>query len=204
MDVEQNFDLNWRYWHMKQVVKKNFWILTALVLAILFVVIFSSASSATVPFTNGQYVKLGYGVPLAWEGNDCDDIGVCKCDQNVGVCPCGTKNVECGCSNEKCSELRIISDTAHYLVLGQPFILDLEAKGGIFPCSWEIYGTLPEGLDFSEDGLLQGSPAASGVFRVTIRVLDSAGAETSKNFSFLVVEDEELDIATDTLCRMPE
>jgi hypothetical protein len=133
------------------------------------------------------------------EEDNNNDSNECGCEKNAGTCLCGMMNSRCGCTQEKNNALRILSDTVHYLVLNQPFVLDLEAEGGTAPYSWEIDDALPEGLSFSDDGTVEGSPTASGSFRATIRVSDSAEAKVSKKFSFLVVEDEKLAIVTDTL-----
>jgi hypothetical protein len=60
-------------------------------------------------------------------------------------------------------------------------------------------GTLPEGLTFSKEGVVEGIPEVPGSFRVTIQVSDSEEKTASKRFTFLVVEDEKLTVMTDTL-----
>ena len=195
---------------MRQTVKGKMSVLIS-VLAILSVLCFSGAASAAL-FSDGRYVRLDYATGTALgntregdvmeppgEGNDGDESGGCTCEQNTGSCFCGTVNVGCECSHDKSGVLRIVSDNVHYLVMRQPFILDLEAEGGKAPYSWEINGALPEGLSFSEDGMLEGTPIAPGSFSVTVQVSDSAAKYASRRFSFLVVEDEKLAVMTDTL-----
>ena len=134
------------------------------------------------------------------------DAGTCRCEENAGVCLCTPGDaagaVGCGCAHEG-NGLKILSDNVHYLVLGKPFILDLEAEGGTDPYAWSLKdGSLPEGLTFTEDGIVEGTPEVPGSFRVTIQVFDSSDSEeknVSKRFTFLVVEDEKLAIMTDTL-----
>jgi hypothetical protein len=88
----------------------------------------------------------------------------------------------------------------HYLVLGQPFILDLEADGGKVPYAWSVKSdALPDGLTLFEEGTIEGTTTVAGSFRVTIEVTDSDGKTASKRFSFIVVENEELAIMTETL-----
>jgi hypothetical protein len=125
----------------------------------------------------------------------------CKCGQNTGVCLCGADNGGCGCSCdiEEQRGVRIASDTVHYLVIGRPFFLDLEAEGGEAPYSWSANDFLPNGLNLLDDGTVEGTPEASGAFRVTINVSDAAGAEASRKFSFLVVENDDLTIVTEAL-----
>jgi hypothetical protein len=60
-------------------------------------------------------------------------------------------------------------------------------------------GDLPQGLALSREGAIEGAPNSPGSFRVTIQVSDFSEKTASKRFSFIVVEDEALAIATDTL-----
>jgi hypothetical protein len=132
--------------------------------------------------------------------NDNSNGSVCKCDANAGTCLCGSSAAagSCGCAHD--GLLKILSDNVHYLVLGKPFILDLEAEGGTTPYAWSVKdGVLPQGLTFSKEGIVEGVPEAPGSFRVTIQVSDSEEKTASKRFSFLVVEDEKLAIMTDSL-----
>ncbi|MDR3331097.1 MAG: Ig domain-containing protein [Synergistaceae bacterium] len=120
----------------------------------------------------------------------------CECEQSGGECACGVV-LGCGCVGDG---LRIISDTVYYLVLGQPFILDLEAEGGTEPYAWSVESeTLPIGLRLSAGGSIEGTPEIVGSFRLAIRVEDAENKTASKKFTFLVVENEELLIMTDTL-----
>jgi hypothetical protein len=49
-----------------------------------------------------------------------------------------------------------------------------EARGGTTPLKWELTdGSLPSGVNLSPDGVLSGSPAATGQFRFTVTVRDS-------------------------------
>ena len=135
-------------------------------------------------------VKTGYadgGV------NDCGcgDSG-CSCAGDAG------DSSACGCVSE--NGLRVLSDSVHYLVLGQPFVLDLDADGGTAPYKWSARdGNLPGGLTLSEEGYIEGNAEAAGSFRVTVEATDSSGSAASKRFSFIVVEDEKLTIMTDSL-----
>jgi hypothetical protein len=92
--------------------------------------------------------------------NDNDDNGGCDCEQNGGDCTCDEGAATCNCGAAGCDRsdgLRILSDSVHYLVLGQPFVLDLEADGGITPYAWSAKnGTLPDGLTLSEEGAIEG------------------------------------------------
>jgi hypothetical protein len=134
-----------------------------------------------------------------------DQDGECDCEKNAGVCLCSSAAGSCGCAHAGLpqSQLKILSDNVHYLVLGKPFILDLEAEGGTTPYVWSMEDKedngLPQGLTFSEEGIVEGTPEAPGSFRVAIQASDSEEKTTSKRFTFLVVEDENLTVMTDTL-----
>jgi hypothetical protein len=133
------------------------------------------------------------------EDNDSQD-GACNCEKNAGVCLCDVAAGDCGCSHGDLSQLKILSDNVHYLALGKPFIIDLEAEGGATPYAWSLKDDiLPQGLTFSEEGIIEGTPEISGSFRVLIDVSDSEEKSASKRFTFLVVEDENLTVMTDAL-----
>jgi hypothetical protein len=141
------------------------------------------------------------------DGGGDNNAGGCNCEQsgdpNDGNCTCTEGAGTCNCGAAGCDRsdgLRVLSDSVHYLVLGQPFVLDLEADGGVVPYAWSTKnGFLPDGLILSEEGAIEGETGAAGSFRVSIEVTDSDGKAASKRFSFIVVEDEELAIMTDTL-----
>lgn len=58
----------------------------------------------------------------------------------------------------------------------QPYTAVLAAEDGVPPYAWALNsgsGPLPAGLTLSADGVISGSPTASGSFPVTVRVTDS-------------------------------
>ena len=138
-------------------------------------------------------VKTGYA-DNGVNGCGCGDGG-CACAGDAGE----TENSsDCGCVSE--GGLRVLSDSVHYLVLGQTFVLDLDADGGTAPYKWSARaGSLPGGLTLSEEGYIEGKADSAGSFRVTIEVMDSEKKTASKRFSFIVVEDEELAVMTESL-----
>jgi hypothetical protein len=63
------------------------------------------------------------------------------------------------------------------LKLGTKFKLRLRATGGTKPYLFEVdRGKLPEGVRLGPKGVLQGKPAVTGTFRVTVLVTDGKGA----------------------------
>jgi hypothetical protein len=88
-----------------------------------------------------------------------DPNGNCTCNEGSGICNCGSA----GC--DRSDGLRILSDSVHYLVLGQPFIIDLEADGGKAPYTWSVKSdALPDGLTLSEEGVIEGPQQSPGLF----------------------------------------
>lgn len=60
-------------------------------------------------------------------------------------------------------------------VVGQPYSLQLSAKGGTPPYTWQVTG-LPPGLTCAASGLVSGTPTAEGVFSKTDGgVIDDSG-----------------------------
>jgi len=58
----------------------------------------------------------------------------------------------------------------------------LGATGGSPPYSWSLAGgTLPPGLDLSQDGVISGSSTTPGTFSFGVKVSDSGGATASKS-----------------------
>lgn len=70
---------------------------------------------------------------------------------------------------------------------GQPYQAVLTASGGTGVYAWSVIaGSLPPGLALGRDGLLQGTPTASGTFPVTIRV---TSGEQSADLPFNILID---------------
>ena len=72
-----------------------------------------------------------------------------------------------------------------------PYNVTLEASGGVAPYAWSSPATtLPAGLSLSSNGILFGTPTASGVETVTVFVTDSAGARVGKTFNLEIKKKE--------------
>jgi hypothetical protein len=99
-------------------------------------------------------------------------------------------------------ELSIDIDPAPQLVIlnqsplslaavGVPYRVQLQAASGTAPYTWskkkkKKFGTLPDGVTLSSDGVLSGTPGVQNTFNFTIRVTDAAGKAANKPFSIEV------------------
>jgi len=69
--------------------------------------------------------------------------------------------------------------------LGVPYRYELKATAGSSPYTWfkkkkKKFGTLPDGISLSEDGIISGTPTTQGVSNFTVIVSDATGKEASK------------------------
>lgn len=65
---------------------------------------------------------------------------------------------------------------------GQPYSQALSVTGGTAPYRWQLSGTLPRGLTFS-DGQLSGTPQASGSSTFSVLVTDATGKALQAGYS---------------------
>jgi autotransporter-associated beta strand protein len=71
--------------------------------------------------------------------------------------------------------------------VGEAYHQALAATGGASPYTWSLVaGTLPAGLTLGSDGVISGSPTASGTSNFTIGVAGGDNASSSANFSLSV------------------
>jgi hypothetical protein len=86
--------------------------------------------------------------------------------------------------------LRITSADRIHGTLEQPIELALTAEGGTPPYSWLLNPAtlLPVGFSFSSDGVLRGTPHASGHFPFAVSVSDTGGRTASATLEVLVAE----------------
>jgi hypothetical protein len=68
--------------------------------------------------------------------------------------------------------------------LQEPYSVAIAATGGVPAYSFSVStGNLPGGLLLNSNGTLSGTPTAAGTFPIAIRVLDSTGANATRNFT---------------------
>lgn len=71
--------------------------------------------------------------------------------------------------------------------VGVPYAQTLAASGGSAPYQWTVTGgALPPGLTLSQQGLLSGTPSASGTYGFQVQVADQTGATATKVFGLIV------------------
>ncbi len=91
-------------------------------------------------------------------------------------------------------------------IVGRPYCVGdqrvlVTAQNGVEPYTWAVTGNLPEGMTFSEDGALCGTPVTAGTYNLTFRVQDGTGISDSALFRLTVQGSDECAIATATLPR---
>lgn len=71
---------------------------------------------------------------------------------------------------------------------GSPFSRQLLASGGATPYSWSLVsGGLPDGLNLLPNGLISGTPPATGTSDFTVRLTDPQNVSVQKALSILVI-----------------
>ncbi|MEW6130392.1 MAG: putative Ig domain-containing protein [Acidobacteriota bacterium] len=72
--------------------------------------------------------------------------------------------------------------------VGVPFRVELQATSGTEPYVWKKkkkakFGTLPDGITVSKEGILSGTPTAQGTYNFTLLAIDAADRVASKPFT---------------------
>jgi hypothetical protein len=69
-------------------------------------------------------------------------------------------------------------------VVGQSFVRQLPAAGGVPPYNWTIAsGSLPPGLSLNSNGQITGTPTSAGAFPYRIRLTDSKGTSAELDYT---------------------
>lgn len=94
--------------------------------------------------------------------------------------------------------------------VGVPYRFEFKATAGTDPYSWskkkkKKFGTLPDGLSLSSEGILSGTPTVEATFNFTIRVEDAIGRQATKPLTLDVgPPPPPLSIRTDILPQAPQ
>jgi uncharacterized protein (TIGR03437 family) len=101
------------------------------------------------------------------------------------------------------SSLRITTTALPNGRVNQLYLQTIQTTGGVLPIRFEILstivsGTPPPGLTLSQQGVLQGTPQATGTFTFTVRATDAQNLVAQANFT-LVIEQAAPVITTTTL-----
>lgn len=81
----------------------------------------------------------------------------------------------------------IVTETISGATLGVSFTQPLAVDKGEAPFAWAVSeGSLPPGLGLSAEGVVSGTPSATGFYAFTVRVTDARQQTTSKPFTMQV------------------
>ena len=91
--------------------------------------------------------------------------------------------------------VKIFTKTISAATSGAEYQFVLEASGGSEPYSWSISeGSLPPGLEISQNGVITGLPAVAMLSPVAITVSDTAGRSNTRNYEVFVSVGQELQV----------
>ena len=92
------------------------------------------------------------------------------------------------------AELSILTKSLPKISVGENFLFQLEAQGGVPPYVWNVSsGSLPNEFAVTENGLLSGSDVLPGEYNFGITVQDQVGTLTTQQLS-LIVEGSPLEV----------
>jgi hypothetical protein len=91
--------------------------------------------------------------------------------------------------------VKIFTKTITAATSGTDYQFALEASGGSAPYSWIISeGSLPSGLEISQNGVITGLPTIATLSPIAITVSDTAGRSNTRNYEVFVSVGQELQI----------
>jgi large repetitive protein len=107
---------------------------------------------------------------------------------SVQVTDQDNQNASRSFSVEIAAQVSITTATVGPMVVGTPVSTPLAAAGGKAPYSWSVQsGSLPAGISISAEGVLSGTPTATGDSNFTLQVRDANNTAASKSFAVRVV-----------------
>jgi hypothetical protein len=98
------------------------------------------------------------------------------------------------------STLTFITESIPQFTVGQYQEFALQAVGGTPPYTFEItQGTLPQGLNFDNDGTISGTAEVAGTFTPFFKLTDSAGDHLTQAMEVRVAEQSTLTFITESI-----
>lgn len=83
--------------------------------------------------------------------------------------------------------LTITTTTLANGTVGSAYFAQLSASGGIAPYLWSVgSGSLPVGLSLSSDGIISGTPTATGIANFNVKLTDSKGSSVTQALRLFV------------------
>jgi len=87
--------------------------------------------------------------------------------------------------------------------IGIPYFTTLAASGGFPPYTWTLHsGVLPDGLDLTADGVIQGLPEGAASYLFSVAVVDSCAETVAADLSISVHEARKMDVNGDGLTNV--
>jgi hypothetical protein len=137
----------------------------------------------------------------SWESEACDEGSTCYLGRCITCFDDGDCDGGLACVDGACAEapLHVATERLTDAASGSPYAFTLEAGGGEPPYTWEdVEEELPSWLSLSPEGVLSGTPDATGEHTFTVGVIDTAGDGALADFT-LTVRGAGLTITTETL-----
>ena len=152
----------------------------------------TSLSNATVNKAYSATLKASGTKPVRWTAEDLPDGMTITSSGILKGTPteAGTYSITFTASNsagedETTIDLTVIdvkpviSVAVRPAIVGKEYTLSFRASSGTGEITWELSGTLPEGLEFDSDtATISGTPTEAGVTRMTITATNTGGTAT--------------------------
>ena len=90
------------------------------------------------------------------------------------------------CQSPQCPAITVGPSTISTGTVGTNYNQSFTQSGGTLPITFGITGALPNGLNFSTGGVLNGAPTESGSFPITVTATDFNGCTGSNNYTLII------------------
>lgn len=137
-----------------------------------------------------------------WDASPCPEGQPCifgRCVQCLGPADC-VEGEDCVDGLCQVTAPRITTDELPVGSVGAAYSATLTSEGGLPPLTWtRLEGVLPPGLTLTFDGLVTGTPEASGQWSFTVEVSDAHTLTDTTELSIEVLFEGEVRITTRSL-----